>query len=73
MLDKSAHRTVQSFIETLVEKFHLPTQHFKEQGYLIKELTQERVKFVHEILKDDQLALLSHYIVKNYKQPSEND
>lgn len=67
MLDKSAHRTVQSFIETLVEKFHLPIHHFKEQGYLIKELTQEKVKFVHEILKDDQLALLSHYIVKNYK------
>lgn len=60
------HLTLQHFIHYVSERFKLP-QHFKDHGFFIKELSLEKVKTIHEINKNDQLAIMSHHLINTYK------
>jgi hypothetical protein len=50
-----------------VDKFSLDTTQYRHpQGFFVKEMSDRRVENVDEILKDDQLVLLSEQLVKNF-------
>ena len=67
MLDKSLFKTCPAFIDLIVDKFSLDTTQYRHpQGFFVKEMSDRRVENVDEIVKDDQLVLLSEQLVKNF-------
>jgi hypothetical protein len=67
MLDKDVFKTCPAFIDLIVDKFSLDPEHFRSpSAFLVKELTDQKVHRIEDIKKDDQLVLLSEYLIRSY-------